>query len=139
MKFALLCLACLLTAICLTASPAMNAEIEAPDSMAIDNFKAETGNLKVNFNHSSHTDYACIECHHQWDPGCGEPPRPCSYSGCHDVMDQREKSRSSYYKIIHDMRPKEFSTCVSCHRENAGDDREKKKEFAGCRGSVCHP
>jgi hypothetical protein len=54
-------------------------------------------------------------------------------------MDKKDKTVNSYYKVLHDMRPKELSTCVSCHREVAGDDREKKRELAGCRGSVCHP
>lgn len=131
--------ACILAAAFILASPAITAGIEAPGTMAIDNYKSEAANLKVNFNHLSHSNYECVECHHQWDPGCGEPPKPCSYSGCHDVMDKKEKSKSSYYKIIHDMRPKEISTCVSCHRETAGGDKEMKKKLAGCRGSVCHP
>lgn len=123
----------------LLAMPAFTAEVAAPDMITLDNYRSDTGNLVVEFNHSTHAEYDCTECHHNWDPGCGELPKPCSYSGCHDVMDKRDKSESSYFKIIHDMRPKTTSTCVSCHRESAGDSTEKRKELAGCRGSVCHP
>jgi hypothetical protein len=121
--------------LCLTALPAISAD--APDNLTMDHYTGEANNLVVTFNHSAHADYECSECHHKWD-GSGDP-QPCSDSGCHDVMDKKDKTVNSYYKVLHDMRPKELSTCVSCHREVAGDDREKKRELAGCRGSVCHP
>lgn len=124
---------------CTFASLALAAAGDAPDELVIDNFKAPTNNISVTFNHSPHAQYECKDCHHTWDPACGDPPRPCSFSGCHDVMDKKDKSATSYYKIIHDMRPKELNTCVSCHRELAGADKQKKREFAGCKGSVCHP
>jgi len=130
---------CLVLVTCLVAGLALAANDEAPDNLVIDNFKADTNNLSVTFNHSSHAGYNCQDCHHTWDPACGDPPRPCSFSGCHDVMDKKEKGAASYYKMIHDMRPEQLSTCVSCHRELAGADKQKKREFAGCKGSVCHP
>lgn len=130
----------LTAAFLLFAALAGAARDEAPGPMSIDNYKGETRNLKVAFNHSSHTGFTCVECHHQWDPAGNEPPRPCSLEGCHDSMNPREKSTASYYKIIHDMRPGQgFSTCVSCHRATAGADKEMKKKLAGCGGSVCHP
>jgi cytochrome c553 len=133
-------LVCLLSGLVLLALalPALSADA-GPDGLVLDNFQAEQNKLSVTFNHSTHTDFECTACHHTWDPGCGEDPKPCSFSGCHDVMDKRDKSVSSYYLIIHNMRPKEISTCVSCHREQAQGDKEKMRELAGCRGSVCHP
>jgi hypothetical protein len=45
---------------------------------------------------------------------------------------------NSYYQAMHNRRA-EISTCLSCHMEEAGDDRDKRRELAGCKGSVCHP
>jgi hypothetical protein len=123
----------------LFAAPAFVAEMACPDSLVMDHYKADTNNLKVEFNHSTHLDYACTECHHTWDEAGGEDPKSCASPGCHDAMDKRDKTEHSYYKAIHNMRAEEIQSCVSCHRDAAGDDREKKKELAGCRGSVCHP
>jgi cytochrome c553 len=119
----------------LTALPAMTAD--APDGITLDHFKGEPNNLVTTFNHSTHAEYECAECHHKWD---GEgTPQSCADAGCHDVMDKKDKTAHSYYLVIHNMRPKELSTCVSCHKEKAGADKEMRKKLAGCKGSVCHP
>jgi len=121
--------------ISLTALPALTAD--APDGLTLDHYKSEQNNLVVTFNHSTHAEYECAECHHDWN-GEGEP-QSCVDAGCHDVMDKKDKTVASWYLQVHNMRPEALSTCVSCHKDAAGTDREKRKELAGCRGSVCHP
>ena len=91
------------------------------------------GGMEVTFNHSAHSALDCAECHHQ-----GGEDYQCTASGCHDIMDKKDKTPASWYNAVHSKKAS-LSTCVSCHTENAGDDKDKKKELAGCKGSACHP
>lgn len=91
----------------------------------------------VYFPHEAHQSLECQECHHKWD---GEAViKPCGESGCHDVLDKKDKSEKSLYKIIHGRGSKEISSCLSCHRDAASSDKELRKALTGCLGSKCHP
>ncbi len=122
---------------CITAAlvlPALAAQPEAPaDGIKMN----KTGKKEVTFNHSTHKEVKCGECHHPVDGK--EDYRPCSTAGCHDNLDKADKSVHSYYQIMHKTKDAKHQTCISCHAAKAGDDKEKKKELTGCAKSKCHP
>lgn len=113
--------------------PAFAAQPDAP----ADGIQMHKTSKTVVFNHSTHKDTKCVECHHPVDGK--EDFRPCSTAGCHDNFDKKDKSVHSYYQAMHKAKEVKFQTCVSCHIAKAGDDKEKKKELAGCAKSKCHP
>jgi hypothetical protein len=116
----------------------------------------------VLFNHSTHTDLACGDCHHPVKvetpasclaEGChaeadlpgllefytdGEDYRPCSTAGCHQIFDAKDKSVHSYYQAMHKSRKPEFDSCYSCHVKTAGKDKERKRLLSSCSNYVCH-
>ncbi|ABB39976.1 cytochrome c class III [Oleidesulfovibrio alaskensis G20] len=102
-----------------------------------DGLKMENTKMPVIFNHSSHSSYQCADCHHPVDGK--ENLAKCATAGCHDVFDKKDKSVHSYYKIIHDRKATTVATCMSCHLEAAGSDKDLKKELTGCKKSKCHP
>ncbi len=101
------------------------------DGIVMDNTK-----LPVTFNHSTHGDYKCGECHHPVDGA--ETFLACGSAGCHDNFDKKDKSVHGYYNVMHGKKLK-FDSCLSCHLEVAGKDAAKKKEMTGCKKSACHP
>lgn len=117
--------------VCFAALPALNAA-DAP----ADGLKMEKTDKPVVFNHSTHTSEDCKVCHHTWDGSAAI--KKCSDAGCHDVMDRKDKSVNSYYQALHNRRA-ERPTCVSCHKDVAGKDKEMRKKLTSCRGSACHP
>ncbi len=92
--------------------------------------------MPVVFNHDAHAIYDCEDCHHPVDGVATYAP--CADSGCHDIMGTKDKTVHSYYQMIHKAKAGKYETCVSCHRDVAGDDRERRKELTGCKGSACH-
>jgi cytochrome c553 len=104
---------------------------------AADGIKMDKTSQPVTFNHSTHTEENCEFCHHK-SGGDTAAIKSCSSEGCHDVFDKTDKTEASYYKVIHGKHDT-IPTCVSCHREKAGSDVEKKKELTGCKKSACHP
>ncbi len=111
------------------------AAIAAPQVPA-DGMKMAKTKKPVVFNHSTHADIKCVECHH---PVNGkEDYRACSTAGCHDKLDQKDKSINAYYQVIHKAKGAKFETCISCHNKVAGTDKDKKKELTGCAKSKCH-
>ncbi|MDL2285417.1 cytochrome c3 family protein [Desulfovibrio sp. OttesenSCG-928-F07] len=128
-KIFLLGLMLLISAFAITA-------IAAPTAPA-DGYKMAKTKKPVVFNHSTHTAIKCAECHH---PVNGkEDYRACSTAGCHDNMDQKDKSINSYYQAMHKAKGAKFDTCISCHNKVAGADKDKKKALSGCAKSKCHP
>lgn len=102
-----------------------------------DGLKMDASKLTVVFNHSTHADYKCGDCHH---PVNGkEDYRKCNSAGCHDIMDKKDKSVHSYYKVMHNRKALQHETCVSCHLKVAGKDAAAKKKLTGCKKSACHP
>jgi cytochrome c553 len=87
-----------------------------------DGLKMENTKMPVIFNHSSHSSYQCADCHHPVDG-----------------KENLAKCVHSYYKIIHDRKATTVATCMSCHLEAAGSDKDLKKELTGCKKSKCHP
>ncbi|MDR2050834.1 MAG: cytochrome c3 family protein [Deltaproteobacteria bacterium] len=108
----------------------------APEVPA-DGLKMDRVKKVVVFNHSTHADLKCVDCHHPVNEV--EDYRSCATAGCHDNLDQKDKSVNSYYQAFHKAKGAKFETCVSCHTKAAGNDRDKKRELAGCAKSKCHP
>jgi len=73
----------------------------------------------------------CDRCHHT-----GEYTK-CSDSGCHDNMDIKDKSESSYFRIFHDRKVE--NSCLNCHFKVAQTRPEKKQALTACADSSCHP
>jgi hypothetical protein len=91
----------------------------------------------VVFPHTPHGRIDCAVCHHTVLDDGSIDLRSCAVSGCHDNFDRRDRTSKSYYNILHG-RNLEHPTCISCHIEVAGDDRERRRELTACRNSVCH-
>ncbi len=115
--------------------------MSAPPAPADGHEMKRTGKGPVLFNHSTHTDYECADCHHKWD-GKSETIQSCADSGCHDKMGPKEKDVHSYYKAMHEKKTKDVESCISCHRKvlkAKGKDKKLKKQLTACNGSGCHP
>ena len=79
---------------------------------------------------------ACISCHH---PVNGEAVyATCASKGCHDNLNQKDISVHSYYLATHKKETERYFSCVSCHEKQAGEELDRRKGLAGCKGSVCH-
>ena len=114
-------------AVCALAAP-----VAPEDGLVMDVLKKT-----VTFNHSTHKDVDCGECHHPVNDT--ENFGKCSASGCHDNFDPKDKSASSFYQAMHKAKGSKYGTCVSCHTAVAGNDKDKKKDLVGCAKSKCHP
>jgi len=117
--------------VCFCALPVLNAADAPADGLKM----ANTGK-PVTFNHSTHASVDCKACHHKWD-GAGAVKK-CSTAGCHDKFDKKDKSVNSYYQAIHNKKPQGTQSCLSCHKDAAGSDKDKKKALTACKGSACH-
>ena len=103
-----------------------------------DGLKLDRVKKVVVFNHSTHEKgMTCVDCHHLVDGV--EDYRSCATAGCHDKLDQKDKSVNSYYQAFHKAKGAKFQTCVSCHTKEAGADKDRKRELVGCTKSKCHP
>lgn len=122
--------------VCAFALPALHA-VDAPaDGAKLDYIAGGEKNLVVVFNHSTHKTAKCEACHHVE----GEKAyAKCGSAGCHDVFDKADKTEKSWYKVVHDAKGGKHATCISCHKEAAGEDKEKKAKLTGCKNSACHP
>ena len=129
-KLLILAIFCMLAALVL---PAFAAQ---PDTPADGTKLNKGGKKEVIFNHSTHKDVACIDCHHLVEGK--EDFRACATAGCHDAIGQKEKGINSWYQAVHKMKDVQHQSCVSCHTKVAGDDKDKKKELTGCAKSKCH-
>lgn len=117
------------------AIPALAAQPTAP----ADGLKMEATQKKVVvFNHTSHKDVTCVQCHH---PVQGkEEFRKCATAGCHDSMDRKDKSERGYYQAMHGKYDGQgVKSCVACHAEVAAAKPDMKKELTACKQSKCHP
>ncbi|KAF1076507.1 cytochrome c3 family protein [Halodesulfovibrio sp. MK-HDV] len=100
--------------------------------------KMDATKKPVMFNHATHTDYKCGECHHPVDGK--ENYKKCATAGCHSAAKADKRKAGSYYKIVHNKKVGKsgIATCVSCHKKVAGKDKAKKKALTGCKKSKCH-
>ncbi|GAB7079895.1 cytochrome c3 family protein [Megalodesulfovibrio paquesii] len=122
--------------VCAVALPSLHA-VDAPaDGMKLDFVAGGEKNMAVPFNHSAHKDIKCEDCHHQ----AGEKQyAKCTDSGCHADVDKASKEKTSWMQVVHNAKGDTAKpTCVGCHKEKAGDDKELKKKLTGCKGSACH-
>lgn len=129
-KIFLLGLMLLVTAFALTA-------VAAAPSVPADGLELNKTKKMVVFNHSTHAAIGCSDCHHPVDGK--EDYRACATAGCHDNLDQKDKSINSYYQAMHKKKGNKYESCVSCHDKTAGADKDLKKQLTGCAKSKCHP
>jgi len=132
---------CILSAFALLilalALPALAAQPDVPaDGMKLDKL-TKPPKPPVTFNHSSHKDIKCGECHHVVEGK--ENYGKCGNEGCHDSLDRKDKSVKGYYRTMHEKSGTKFATCASCHAQTAEKFPDKKKELTACKGSKCHP
>ncbi len=99
-----------------TAVTAMSGTFEIPESVLMSPKQFEGYTPKkgdVTFNHASHMDIACQQCHHTVADSF--TIQSCMSEGCHDNIKDRSET-SSVYRTFHTTQDKEKS-CVGCHRE----------------------
>lgn len=114
--------------------PAFAAQPAAP----ADGLKMEATQKKVVvFNHTTHKELKCVQCHHMVEGK--ETFQKCASAGCHDNMDRKDKSERGYYQAMHGKDGKNVKSCVACHTEVAAAKPDLKKELTACKGSKCHP
>lgn len=89
----------------------------------------------VVFDHTPHKALKCDSCHHPVEGK--EEFRPCSTSGCHDIIGVKEQSANGYHRIRHGKNLKN-PTCISCHTEVVAKNPDKKQALLGCKDSKCH-
>ncbi len=113
---------------------------DAPkDGLIIDFIKGNSPrDLSVAFNHSTHAEYTCNECHHKMFLLKGKSA-PKSCVTCHSDVDVNSvKGYKSYFKAMHKIRQKPRTArpaCVSCHTTEFGTNND----MTGCATSSCHP
>lgn len=72
----------------------------------------------VDFPHSKHFDFNCIECHHTWDKQ--SQIDNCTTSGCHDLLESPKKGNkkaTSDKEAIKYFKNAYHKACIGCHRE----------------------
>lgn len=133
MKKLLIACLCLMGIVFVAIGAGAQEDWEAPDDdLVIDFIKPDKG-IGVVFNHSSHENYECIDCHHKMKK-TGEPT---SCADCHDNFSAMPtKGYKSYFKAMHYKRNNtKRPSCLGCHVKEFGND----KEMTGCINSACHP
>ncbi len=72
----------------------------------------------VDFPHSRHFDFNCMECHHKWDKV--SQIDNCTVSGCHELLESPKKANKKtvspdeailYYKNAY------HKMCIACHKD----------------------
>ena len=99
-----------------TAVTAMSGTLEIPESVLMSPKQFEGYTPKkgdVTFNHASHMDIACQQCHHTVADSF--TIQSCMSEGCHDNIKDRSET-SSVYRTFHTTHDNKKS-CVGCHRE----------------------
>lgn len=108
-------------------------EMEIPESvtMSASGFEGYTPKKgDVTFNHASHMEIACQDCHHT--VADTYTFQGCMVEGCHDDVENRAEV-TSIYRTFHTTRDTEKS-CVGCHR----DLRRKGEGDAPLTCNGCH-
>lgn len=113
--------------------PALAAQPAAPEGP----LKMALTGKPVMFDHAVHSARTCADCHHAVNGE--ENYQKCSTAGCHDIIDQKDRTVNSYYRVMHDRKITQFSSCLSCHFEVVTDLPDRKKDLTSCVGSLCHP
>lgn len=94
----------------------------------------------VVFPHSTHFQYSCKACHHEWEPV--EEVKSCSSAGCHEEFwPGAPSARPWTEKKSFSMTGAYHKACRDCHREERNKlDKKYAANFTGpiaCDG--CHP
>jgi len=113
------------------------ATLEPPeDGLEINFIKGRSErDLAVGFNHSSHGNYKCSDCHHKTEKDKKvEGPKSCA--SCHDNFDvNATNGYKVYFKAMHKIKKASRPSCLSCHTKEFGND----PNMTGCTNSACHP
>lgn len=118
---------------CALTAVAAEAEMEIPESvtMSAKGFEGYTPKKgDVTFNHASHMDIACQDCHHT--VADTYTIQGCMSEGCHDSVANRAEP-SSIYRAFHTTKDTKKS-CVGCHR----DLKRKGESDAPLTCNSCH-
>ena len=83
--------------------------------------------MYVIFNHSSHKNIACRNCHHEGLPG--NRYAPCTNSECHAITSPASREPLSVFMAYH--APDMDRSCLGCHKARA----KEHPEFRGCKPS----
>ena len=130
----IVCLLCMGMTVIAMAANAEEAPEAPQDEIMINFIKGNSkDDLGVAFNHTSHENYECIDCHHDLK----KSKVPTSCSTCHtDFSPVPTKGYKSYFKAMHKKRLNaKRPSCLSCHVKEFGND----PEMTGCTSSSCHP
>lgn len=133
-KLFIMCLLCMGITIMAMGASAQEEYTAPDDDLLINYIKGNSKkNLGVVFNHSSHENYECVDCHHN----IKKAGKPTSCSTCHDNFEAMPtKGYKSYFKAMHFKRNNtRRPSCLSCHVKEFGND----KDMTGCVNSACHP
>ena len=85
--------------------------------------------MHVMFNHTTHKDVACDQCHHD-TPDPKKPFVSCTNADCHATPGPRERDTMSMFVAYH---AKDTDrSCYGCHKKLAAEN----PQFSGCR--PCH-
>lgn len=90
--------------------------------------KGPSKRMYVTFNHSTHREITCRNCHHTGLPG--NRYASCNNAECHAIVAPNSREVLSVYMAYH--APDTQRSCFGCHKPLAG----KYPGFKGC--SPCH-
>ena len=125
---------------CMTAALVLPVMVSAADAPA-DPITMDKGGKGVVFQHSTHAEVACVDCHHMVDGK--EDYRSCITDGCHPLEGGPPAPYKTLKGMLHNKKPAEgYTTCVSCHTKTAKDkgmDKEATAKMTKCNDSYCHP
>lgn len=115
---------------CAAAALAGNVEIPSSSTLQSKASGYTTKKGPVTFNHASHMQIACQQCHHTVADTMSF--QGCMTDGCHDNLATRTET-NSVYRTFHTTQDKNKS-CVGCHR----DLKKKGKSDAPLACNSCH-
>lgn len=114
------------------AAASMAASMEMPESVTMsttaDGYTPKKG--AVTFNHASHMDIPCLQCHHT--VADTYTFQSCGSEGCHDNVATRTDTNSVYW-TFHTTK-NTTASCVGCHR----DLKKKGASDAPLACNSCH-
>ena len=107
----------------------------------------EAKRAAVAFDHPTHFDFACMECHHKWDKV--SPIAGCMTSGCHDLDKLEKKTSANKAEAVRYYKNAYHKMCITCHKEIKAQNVKIEKSQIAIEGKLmavgptscigCHP